>query len=133
MALGTNPWKGLCYKAANKALFKRYCKKPGARLVHGVVQGKGALRGKRIGHAWVEWDEPVPVAGHPGMAIRMAFDATVGEQGAELPAEYYRKIARVSNRQVREYDCEQALVFVLKCGHWGPWTARERARKKARR
>lgn len=130
--LGANPWQGLCYHAANVALTKEYCEKPNARLVHGVVQGRGPLRGKRIGHAWVEWDEPIPITGHPGMAIRMAFDATAGESGTELPAEYYRQLARVSAKQIREYTCEEATLFALKCGHWGPWRTRDKARTHSR-
>lgn len=123
--LGANPWRGRCYQAAHRALLQQYCEKPNAKLVHGIVQGRGPLRGKRIGHAWVEWDEPTPIA---GQALRMAFDATAGETGTEIPAEYYRKIARVSNRQVREYSCEAATILTLRCAHYGPWTARERDR-----
>lgn len=130
--LGANPWRGLCYEAAAKALIKEHCNKPNARLVQGVVQGRGALRGKRIGHAWVEYDEPVPVAGHPNVTIRMAFDATTGESGTTIPAEYYRKVARVSDKQIREYTCEEAVTFAISCRHWGPWTAQDRTRSSRR-
>lgn len=132
MPLGANPWQGLCYKAANKTLVERYCEKPNARMVHGVIQGRGPFAHKRIGHAWVEWDEPVEVPGRPPMTLPMVFDATAGESGAEVPADYYYKILRVNPKQSHVYTCDEALVNLLKCGHWGPWTQREKTRKKAR-
>lgn len=103
-----------------------FCKKPNAKVIHGIVQGRGPLKGKRIGHAWVEWDESLFDSG--GRTVRMAYDATVGEGGTAVPADWYRQAGKVNPKQVKEYTCKEAASLALACEHYGPWKKRDRRR-----
>ena len=54
--------QGDCYEAAGNLILPMFSEHEipkGAEMVHGMVDGQGALQGKRYGHAWVETDDTV--------------------------------------------------------------------------
>jgi len=81
-----------------------------ARVVHATCTGQGAIAGKAFGHAWVEADGP--------HGIRVAYDYSGGKE-VELPASFYRQLGEA--RGVREYTPREAMVQMVKTGHYGPW------------
>lgn len=120
-----NPWAGRCYQAANSEAMDRYCRNDTTRIVHGTVAGRKELKGRRIQHAWIEFDAEIE-GGRQGMTLRFAFDPTAGRRGVLIPAITYHRFGRV--RVSREYTCEEATRLMVGTGHHGPWRKVERKR-----
>jgi len=99
--------RGDCMETAGRLImdFGFLAERPGAKLIHAIVEGQGPLAGRRFVHAWVE-------AG--GMAIDRS-----GGRDIELPALLYRLIGNVE--QVHEYTPEQAREMMVETGTFGPW------------
>lgn len=108
-------WRGNCYEAAGLViLFERYELPRGAvniRLVHGYPVGNvPGLFGKRIGHAWVEFDlegtEWVLDRTTPLHLVRRA---------------HYYAIGQLDEAHVYRFTTQESRVAALTFGHWGPW------------
>lgn len=121
--MAMNKWTGDCYGAANHYAMIHAEDWPRIRIVHANIGGRGPLAGRRLDHAWIEFD-----AGCRDQPVRLAFDPTVDDDGIAMPAVTYRSIA--DPRDVREYDPVQAMVLMLTTRHHGPWTAKERKKAK---
>jgi hypothetical protein len=96
---------GDCYEAAAKFVIAQ-AKRPGIRLMHGEVTGTGgAVVCLRYGHAWVELGGAVidPSNGRCLVATRRNYYAA-GQVGA-----------------IRVYTPKEAIAFMLKTRHYGPW------------
>ena len=78
-----------------------------AKLVHGMVNGQGHLEGYRYGHAWVE-------AGNTVM------DYANGRK-LEIPKDLYYRIGGIDPKDNHYYDMMQAIKWMMKTKHWGPW------------
>jgi hypothetical protein len=73
------------------------------RLVHGNV---AKLRqNETVNHAWVEEDEIV-------------HEVSNGRNDVYSKKQYYEK-HQITN--IRTYTVEQALLLLVRHGHWGPW------------
>ncbi len=96
--------KGDCYQAAGRLMTKL---RDGHTLVHGMVNGQGALEGKRFGHAWVETNDTV-------------LDHSNGRE-LEIPKDLYYAIGGVRKEDNKYYDTDESLKWILKAKHWGPW------------
>lgn len=95
---------GDCYQAAGRLMTSL---PDGHTLVHGMVNGQGALEGKRFGHAWVESDDTV-------------LDHSNGRK-LEIPKAVYYALGRIEEDENKYYDRDEALKWILKAKHWGPW------------
>jgi len=95
---------GDCYQAAGKLITKL---PDGHKLVHGMVNGQGALEGKRYGHAWVESSDTV-------------LDHANGRE-LEIPKDLYYAIGGIRKEDNKYYDIDESLKWILKAKHWGPW------------
>lgn len=98
--------KGDCYQAAGR-LMMDFIGDDKATLVHGMVDGQGALEGLRFGHAWVEYGNKI-------------LDHSNGKK-QEIPKALYYKIGNVKSSDNKYYDGDEAMVWMLKKEHWGPW------------
>jgi hypothetical protein len=97
---------GDCYQAGGR-LIMNFFGNTSHRLVHGMVNGQGALEGKRYGHCWVETSNSV-------------LDHSNGRK-LEIPTKVYYALGRVKRNQCKYYTPKQAAKFMLEKGHWGPW------------
>ena len=97
--------KGDCYQAAGRLIMGYFGKK--AKLVHGMVNGQGALEGKRYGHAWIEYGNKV-------------LDHSNGRK-LEVPKGVYYALGNIKPKQNKYYDPSKAAKFMVSKGHWGPW------------
>jgi hypothetical protein len=95
---------GDCFKAAAEFVLGGTRDEP-LTLVHGTVLGTGPIQDIRFTHAWVELGDHVYEVAN-GHCVRMR-------------AELYYRMGRVEN--VRRYTVTEALVEMLRTGHWGPW------------
>tara|TARA_B100001564_G_scaffold351843_1_gene358292 strand:- start:1434 stop:2123 length:690 start_codon:yes stop_codon:yes gene_type:complete len=98
--------KGDCYQAGGRLIMNFFGDK-NHKLVHGMVNGQGALEGKRYGHCWVESSNSV-------------LDHSNGRK-LEVPKKVYYALGRVKPSQCKYYTPEQAAKFMVDKGHWGPW------------
>lgn len=78
-----------------------------AKLVHGMVNGQGSLEGIRFGHAWVEYGNKV-------------LDNSNGKK-REMPKSVYYKLGKIKPSQNKYYTSEEAIKWMMKVKHWGPW------------
>lgn len=92
---------GDCYDAAMKLVIEE----PTLTLCHGIVAGRGPLKGFWIGHAWVEDGDVV-------------FDFSNGNQ-VILRKEVYYALGKIST--VVRYKGIESNKTMLKTGHCGPW------------
>ena len=95
---------GDCYQAAGRLMTKL---RGDHTLVHGMVNGQGALEGKRFGHAWVETNDTV-------------LDHSNGKK-LEVPKDLYYAIGGVRKEDNKYYNTDESLKWILKAKHWGPW------------
>ena len=78
-----------------------------AKLVHGMVNGQGSLKGIRFGHAWVEYGSKI-------------LDHSNGKK-QELPKKLYYAMGDINPRECKYYTGTKAAKWMLKSKHWGPW------------
>ena len=98
--------KGDCYQAAGR-LIMNFMGDKKHKLVHGMVNGQGALKGIRFGHAWVEYGSKV-------------MDHSNGKK-QEMPKALYYAVGDVRPRECKYYTGDEAAKWMLKSKHWGPW------------
>jgi hypothetical protein len=98
--------KGDCYQAAGRLIMDFLGDKK-ATLVHGMVNGQGALDGLRFGHAWVEYGNKI-------------LDHSNGNK-FEVNKKAYYAIADVKPSECKYYDPGKAAGWMIKKKHWGPW------------
>jgi len=96
--------KGDCYRAAGNLVMEL---PDGAKLVHGMVNGQGALAGLRFGHAWCEYNNKV-------------LDHSNGNK-QEIPKALYYAVGHINPKECKYYDMEKTAILMLKKKHWGPW------------
>jgi hypothetical protein len=80
---------------------------PSSILVHGMVNGQGALEGKRFGHAWVEKGDIV-------------YDYSNGKR-LDLPKQVYYAMGNIKEEDNKYYKWRESLKWMVDEGHWGPW------------
>ena len=97
---------GDCYQAGGRLIMNFFGDKD-HKLVHGMVNGQGALEGIRFGHCWVESKDTV-------------LDHSNGKK-RELPKQVYYALGRVNPKECYYYTPEEASKWMLKSKHWGPW------------
>jgi len=97
---------GDCYQAGGRLIMNFFGDKS-HKLVHGMVNGQGALEGKRYGHCWVESSNTV-------------LDHSNGRK-LEIPTKVYYALGRVKRSQCKYYTPEQAAKMMSTKKHWGPW------------
>ena len=97
---------GDCYQAGGRLIMNFFGDKR-HKLVHGMVNGQGALEGKRYGHCWVESSNTV-------------LDHSNGRK-LEIPKNVYYALGRVKPSQCKYYAPKEAAKFMSEKGHWGPW------------
>ena len=97
---------GDCYPVAGR-LAINFIGDNKAKLVHGMVNGQGPLEGIRFGHAWVEYGNKV-------------LDHSNGKK-REVPKSVYYKLGKIKPEQNKYYTSEEAIKWMMKSKHWGPW------------
>ena len=97
---------GDCYQAGGRLIMNFFGDKE-HKLVHGMVNGQGALEGIRFGHCWVESRDTV-------------LDHSNGKK-RELPKQVYYALGKVNPKECKYYTAEEAAKFMVDKGHWGPW------------
>lgn len=103
MTSAAESWDGLCFAWVLKHA------RGGDVVAHGVVTPPG---GSPFWHAWVERDG-------------RAYDNT----GGSMSLADHR--ATFKPEQVERYADHEALVYAVRTGHAGPWTAEERGPRPA--
>ena len=113
---------GRCYELALKRLHDPTSKLPSSTvLVHGYPTLTGGPdKGRLYGHAWLEWEDRIPIAGMRGAAIelRMCWDPV-----AEIvaPAALYYKAGNIDPDLCSRYSRFQSLLEQLEHENYGPW------------
>lgn len=97
---------GDCYQAGGRLIMNFFGDKR-HKLVHGMVNGQGALKGKRYGHCWVESSNTV-------------LDHSNGRK-LEIPTKVYYALGSVKRNECKYYTPEQAAKMMSTKKHWGPW------------
>lgn len=97
---------GDCYPAGGRLIMEFFGDKE-HKLVHGMVNGQGALEGMRYGHCWVESRDTV-------------LDHSNGRK-LEIPKQVYYALGRVDPKECKYYTPEESAKFMVDEGHWGPW------------
>jgi len=104
---------GDCYQAAVGFMWAAIEQGRQADLTvcHGEVEGQGALRGRRFGHAWCE-------RALPGATI--VTDASNGRMLSMSQTEYYM-LGRIDAESVKRYDAREVNELLVEHEHFGPW------------
>tara|TARA_R110002050_G_scaffold65463_1_gene141719 strand:- start:3264 stop:4016 length:753 start_codon:yes stop_codon:yes gene_type:complete len=97
---------GDCYPAGGRLIMNFFGDKE-HKLVHGMVNGQGALEGMRYGHCWVESRDTV-------------LDHSNGRK-LEIPKQVYYALGRIDPKECHYYTPEESAKFMAEEGHWGPW------------
>jgi len=97
---------GDCYQAGGRLIMNFFGDKD-HKLVHGMVNGQGALEGMRYGHCWVESRNTV-------------MDHSNGRK-LEVPTKVYYALGRINPEECKYYTPEEAARFMSEDGTWGPW------------
>lgn len=95
---------GDCYEAAGNYMMNEG-PKTNAILVQGEVLGQGPLEGIRFGHSWIE---------KGGMVFEVA-----NGKNMWVPMDLYYRIGDIT--RTKKYTYGQAMKWMLKTGHYGPW------------
>jgi len=98
--------KGDCYQAAGRLIIN-FMGDKSARLVHGMVEGQGSLKGLKFGHAWVEYG---------GKCL----DHSNGKK-QEIPKTVYYAVGNIMPQQCKYYAPRETTRKMMKHKHWGPW------------
>lgn len=80
---------------------------PGTTLCHGIVRGRGNMKGEQFWHAWVETE-------------RLCVDFS-NDRRAALPTDMYYMLCAITAFQVRRYTRDEAIEQGTKWGTCGPW------------
>lgn len=103
--------KGSCYRDSWHILLANFKKVPSLRLVHGYpILSKGRNKGKRYGHAWVEFKDAGSAFVIDHRFQKTLFDKTL----------YYRS-GKIREKHCSRYTVRQAVRQTEKTGHYGPW------------
>jgi len=104
---------GDCYEAAVHFMWAaiEQGKAEGLTVCHGEVEGQGALRGQRFGHAWCERDLP---------GVDIVTDASNSRMVAMIRPEYYR-LGRIDPDKVKRYTAKEVNEKLVEYEHFGPW------------
>jgi|TARA_R110000823_G_scaffold280983_2_gene399146 hypothetical protein len=97
---------GDCYPAGGR-LIMNFFGDATHKLVHGMVNGQGALEGMRYGHCWVESKDTV-------------LDHSNGRK-LEVPKQVYYALGRIDPKECKYYSPEECRKWMLEDGTWGPW------------
>ena len=97
---------GDCYQAGGRLIMEFFGDK-NHKLVHGMVNGQGALEGKRYGHCWVESRDTI-------------LDHSNGRK-LEVPKQAYYALGRVNPKECKYYTPEESAKWMAEDGTWGPW------------
>lgn len=76
-------------------------------LIHGMVDGQGALEGVRYDHAWCEDDH-------------LIYDFSNGRR-LIFPKQLYYKLGNIKDSENFKYSKDEARKFILSTENWGPW------------
>ena len=98
--------KGDCYQAAGRLIIN-FMGDKSARLVHGMVEGQGSLKGLKFGHAWVEYG---------GKCL----DHSNGKK-QEIPKTIYYAVGNIMPQECKYYAPRETTRKMMKHKHWGPW------------
>ena len=98
--------KGDCYQAAGRLIIN-FMGDKSARLVHGMVEGQGSLKGLKFGHAWVEYGSK-------------CLDHSNGKK-QEIPKTVYYAVGNIMPQQCKYYAPRETTRKMMKHKHWGPW------------
>jgi hypothetical protein len=105
---------GDCYRTAGSYALSH----PEVTLAH------GRPRGLKSGHAWVEYEEVVPVRDET-IRVRMVYDP---EHDLRVPADVYYKLGHIDARGIRRYPHDELAATLVRERHWGPWPSRRGTR-----
>ena len=97
---------GDCYDAAYKYITTH--NDPSLRVVHGMVDGQGPLKGIRYDHAWIEKGD-------------MVIDTSNGKN-LEIPKIVYYAIGNIKENQLIRYTQKEAMAASLKSGRTSGWS-----------
>lgn len=97
--------KGDCYIVAGHYIVES--KANNILLCHGIVSGRGKLKGLRIGHAWIEMGDVVLDHSNWGSIV--------------MRKEQYYKIGEIKELDVKKYAKAEAIKLMLKTKHYGSW------------
>jgi len=97
---------GDCYQAGGR-LIMEFMGDQTAKLVHGMVNGQGVLKGRRYGHCWVE-------------AKGQVLDHSNGRK-LELDKTIYYLLGKVNPKECKYYTPKESRDWIMKEQHWGPW------------
>lgn len=100
---------GNCFQVAYRT-FSTLWYRGNYRLVHGMIDGQGPVKGLRFVHAWVE-----------NIDTGMVIDNTLPEGKRLLPQRDYYSLAHVQADQLSKYTTEQVLEYAINTGIYGPW------------
>jgi len=105
----TKNTEGDCYQANGTFVIDSVFMNPDANIVlcHGIVSGRGKLKGKRIGHAWCEQGNVV---------MDLSNNQTI-----ILDKKRYYKFGKIEEKDIKRYTPKEAAKEMLKSGHFGPW------------
>ena len=98
---------GDCFQAAGRYLLNHE-HDTGVVLVHGIINGEGSLKDRRICHAWIELDDLV------------VHDPSNGYD-LVLPKVLYYLRGRVRPAECHYYTPDEAHAMSVAHGHSGPW------------
>lgn len=79
------------------------------RLVHGMVNGQGELKGWRYIHAWVE-----------DLDSDMVIDLTQSKAFQVLPRDIYYKLGHINKNELKSYDIAGIYQEILTNSTYGP-------------
>lgn len=100
---------GNCFQVAYRT-FSNLWTRGNYRLVHGMIDGQGPVKGLRFVHAWVE-----------NMDTGMVIDNTLPEGKRLLPQGVYYYLAHVQVDQLTRYTAEQVWEYASNTQVYGPW------------
>lgn len=79
------------------------------KICHGIVTGQGGdVVGRRFTHAWVEVNGDTVIDKSNGLDV-------------EMDRSTYYRIGHIEESDVERYTVQEAMVQMLKTGHYGPW------------
>ena len=76
-------------------------------LVHGIVEGQGALTGLLFPHAWIESGSSV-------------IDKS-NENDIKMERKLYYLLGKIQKKYLKKYNHKEAVNNMLEKSHWGPW------------
>lgn len=103
---------GNCFECHARYLLDH--QEEGYILVHGVVMGRGQLKGYRYLHCWIE-----------SLTLDdLVFDMTIGDdEGTLFSKGMYYDLGKIQDRAglLKRYTAPELLLKIMRWGHWGAW------------